>query len=91
MNAETTIENPADRADARAWELRHATKTLHLAPAPAQVFDYAGAAQRIQRGLFHLDEALPAGQEERVRVAFMLLRAGTEELAVWLRSRGLDV
>lgn len=84
-------ENLARQQDAKAYELRHERATLDLRPHGTEVFDYATAQLRIQRGAHHLDEALPSGQTERVRAAYLLLRQGCDELGVWLRSRGVNV
>lgn len=58
---------------------------------PATVSDYASAGIKIDIGKQHLDESLPNGQYARTRAAYMLMRAGVDELGVWLRSRGVAV
>lgn len=79
-----------DRA-ATAQAHRHDAGTLNLYPYPAEVFDYSRSAQRIEAAMLQLNEGLPCAQMARVRSGFLLLRQGVEELAVWLRSRGVDV
>lgn len=75
----------------RSHALRHERNHLDVRPHGTEVFDYSGSLQSVQVGLTTLDEALPAGQSERVREAFLLMRQGVEELAVWLRARGVEV
>ena len=54
-------------------------------------FDWGTAGTKIDFAVTHLDEALPNGQAERCRHAFMLLRMGVEELGCWLRANGVKV
>jgi hypothetical protein len=54
-------------------------------------FDWGAAGLNIDFAKHHLDEGLPNGQLLRVRASFMLMRQGVEELAVWLRAKGVDV
>lgn len=70
---------------------REKAGTLDVRPRAAQVRDYAEATIKIAQGLQGLDESLPNGQLRRTYNAFMLCRAGVEELAVWLRDRGVEV
>lgn len=62
-----------------------------VAPPLAFVTDYAEALNHIDAGAVHLAESLPGAQLERTVTAYLLLRAGVEELGVWLRARGVDV
>lgn len=58
---------------------------------PADVMDYAAAGIKIDIAKMHLDESIPSGQLARTRNAYLLMRAGVDELGVWLRSRGVEV
>lgn len=70
---------------------REPTNTAIPAAGPATVLDYSTGALRIDRAKHHLDEALPNRQVKRAEAAFKELRAGVEELGVWMRSAGYDV
>lgn len=86
-NAEVILDGWKHRAHGH----RRDGHDLELVPMPAQVHDYAAALNHIDAALLELNEGLPAGQSARVGAGFMLLRAGVEELAVWLRTRGVVV
>lgn len=83
--------------DTAAWELRHERAGFSIVPAPYTADkvpvppDYAGPTLKIQRAMFHLDEALPSAQKERSETAYQLLREGFDELGAWLRARGVKV
>lgn len=83
---------------------REATGTFDVRPAPypdapsgtvtpvtATVPDYATATNHIDLAVAALSEALPSGQDMRIQAAYLLLRAGVDELGVWLRARGMKV
>lgn len=55
------------------------------------VFDYSSASMKCDAALSALDEALPLGQHERIRLAYTMLRDGTDELGRWLRAKGMHV
>lgn len=62
-----------------------------VTPVAATVPDYATAMNHVDIATAALSEALPGGQELRIQAAYMLLRAGVDELGVWLRARGMKV
>lgn len=92
-----------DSQEPLAWSLSAATEALETlrrertggfptAPKPPlqfQVLDYAEAGMAVEAAAMALRESLPNGQLERTRVAYALLRQGTEDLGRWLRARGV--
>lgn len=60
-------------------------------PLRFEVFDYAEPGLLIEAAATVLRESLPNGQLERTRLAYQMLRHGTEDLGRWLRSRGVAV
>jgi hypothetical protein len=83
--------------DREAWNARREIGTFDVTPKKlieegvSVVVDYSSATTKIDRAVFHLDEALPDGAKRRAELAFRLLREGVLELGLWMRARGLDV
>lgn len=53
--------------------------------------DYATAGTLIDRGVHHLDEALPVGQKKRAELAFRMLESGVDQLRIWMQAKGYSV
>jgi hypothetical protein len=86
-------ENLARLRSAVAEQARRAPSgDLDVRPFKTEVtFDWAAAGIKMDLAKHHLDEALPNGQLQRAQQAFLLMRQGVEELACFLRAKGVEV
>lgn len=92
MAIEHADQTVAEGYAAAAEDLRRSRSgQLNTVPTAPPLLDYASAGLKIDLAKHHLDESLPNGQLDRSVAAFKLLRAGVEELAVWLRQQGATV
>jgi len=53
--------------------------------------EYATGGTMIDAAIMHLDESIPNGQFDRTYHAFQALRAGVQEMAAFLRAKGIPV
>ena len=72
-----------------AYALRREKPGFDPGPTTVTVPDWASSAGKIERAMSHLNEALPGGQRRRTALAMIQLQEGVQELAVWLRARGV--
>lgn len=71
---------------------REASGSLDVLPFKTGVmFDWGAAGIKIDIAKHHLDESIPNGQRARTKAAFCLLRQGVEELACFLRAKGIEL
>jgi hypothetical protein len=87
--SESIAREHAERAEIARRDYSQSIDTRPLAPGVS--FDYASAGLKMDQARHHLDESIPNAQHTRTREAFLLMRQGVEELACWLRSKGVDV
>jgi hypothetical protein len=88
VSEKTARERSSGAEDAR----RSPSGDLEVLPFKTGVtFDWGAAGIKIDVAKHHLDESIPNGQMERTQNAFLLMRQGVEELACFLRAKGVKV